>query len=140
MSIFCQKNVHSLKNTVLSYHFFQIFNEKPSAAMLIFVSKNVNSFKNKQYHVLKKSIGCTFFRFFTKKPLFSFPYFVNKTIISKKDTHSLKSTVLSCLFSNFHEKPHPAMPIFGQKKRQVCYIYTTFWVQKVNWMPFLYFS
>ena len=130
MSIFCKnifslktrflcpylkKNIHSLKNTMLSYHFSQIFHEKPSPAMLIFVSKKVNSFKNKLYHRLKKSIGCTFFRFFTKNPC-SHPHILStERSLSEKDTHSLKNTMLSCLFSNFHEKPHPAIPIFGQK-------------------------
>ena len=43
MSIFYEKNVHSLKNTVLSCHSFQIFHEKPNSVMPIFVQKNVNS-------------------------------------------------------------------------------------------------
>ena len=44
-TIFCQKTVHFLKNTMLSCQVFQNFHEKPPAAMPIFGQKNINSVK-----------------------------------------------------------------------------------------------
>ena len=38
-SIFCQKNVHSLKNTVFLCHFFKIFMKNPLAVKTIFGQK-----------------------------------------------------------------------------------------------------
>ena len=49
MARFCQKNLHSLKNTMLSCNFFQIFHEKPPSVMPIFGKKNVNSVKTILY-------------------------------------------------------------------------------------------
>ena len=50
MPIFCHKNVHSLKNTVLSCNFFHIFLEKPHAVMHVFGQKFVNSVKTTIYY------------------------------------------------------------------------------------------
>ena len=65
-SIFCQKNVHSLKNTVLLCHFFKIFMKNPLLSRPYLVKKRQFSQK---YIIIwpNKSIGCPFFRFFTKK-------------------------------------------------------------------------
>ena len=79
MARFCQKNLHSLKNTMLSCNFFQIFHEKPPSVMPIFGKKNVNSVITTLQYGTKKSIGCPFFRYFTKKSLLSCPYFVKTT-------------------------------------------------------------
>ena len=40
-SMYCQKNVHSLKNTVLSCHFFQAFHEKPQLSRPYLVNKTL---------------------------------------------------------------------------------------------------
>ena len=65
-SIFCQKNVHALKNTVLLCHFFKIFMKNPLLSRPYLVKKRQFSQK---YIIIwpNKSIGCHFFRFFTKK-------------------------------------------------------------------------
>ena len=65
-SIFCQKNVISLKNTVLLCHFFKIFMKNPLLSRPYLVKKRQFSQK---YIIIwpNKSIGCPFFRFFTKK-------------------------------------------------------------------------
>ena len=65
-SIFCQKNVHSLKSTVLLCHFFKIFMKNPLLSRPYLVKKRQFSQK---YIIIwpNKSIGCPFFRFFTKK-------------------------------------------------------------------------
>ena len=93
----------------------------------IFGLQNVNSVKTAVYYEPKKSIGCPFFRFLTKKSLLSCLYFFKKTsIFSKifcshvhillKNVHFLKNTVLPChLFQIFHGKSLPVKPIFGQK-------------------------
>ena len=69
IKIFCRKYVLSLKNKVLSF-FFQILYEKIPAVMPIFGQKNVNTDKTAQYYGPKKSIGRSFFRFFTKNPCY----------------------------------------------------------------------
>ena len=45
MPIFCQTNVHSLKNTVLSSHFFSFFIKNPLFPCPYLDQKNVNSVK-----------------------------------------------------------------------------------------------
>ena len=115
MPIFCQKNVHSLKNTILpcpyfvkkrpfsQNHcalmslFFQIFHEKPPALMPIFGQKNVHSVKTTPYYGPRKSIVWT-------EPIFC-----------RKNVHSLKKTVLLCQLKKNHEKPPAVMPIFDKK-------------------------
>ena len=66
MTIFCQKNVHSVKNTVLLCHFFQIFHEKPPAVMPTFGHNDVDSVKTTLYYGPKNSIGCLFSDFSRK--------------------------------------------------------------------------
>ena len=79
--IFCQKNFNPLKNTVLSCIFFQIFHEKPPAVMPIFGQKNVNSVKTKLYYGPKKSIGCPFSPIFHQKITAPVPIFCQKKSI-----------------------------------------------------------
>ena len=77
MPIFCQENVHSQKNTILSKNvrslkntalmsFFQNFHEKLSAVKPIFCQKNVNSVNTTLCYGPNKTILCPFFLFFTK--------------------------------------------------------------------------
>ena len=63
------KNDHSLKDTMLSCHFFSIFLKKPPVAMSISGQKNVNSVKLHyiMYYGPKKSIRCLFFPIFHEK-------------------------------------------------------------------------
>ena len=63
---FVKKKVHSLKNTVLLCHFFKIFMKNPLLSRPYLVKKRQLSQK---YIIIwpNKSIGCPFFRFFTKK-------------------------------------------------------------------------
>ena len=116
MPIFCQKNVHSLKNTVLPCHFFQIFMKNPFLSCPFLVKKM--SILSKLHYILgpKSQQGISFFKVFTIKLLLSCSYFV-------KSVHSLKNTLLSCpyfvkkgpfsqkhsvlmsLFRIFYEKP-----------------------------------
>ena len=121
MPIFCQKNGHSHENTLLSYHFFQNFHEKPSIVMPLFGQKNVSSVKTTIYYGRKKSIGCFFFCYFSRKnyysnahvlkrrpfsknALLSCPYFVEKTSNLSKTQCShviffkfyMKNSLLSC--------------------------------------------
>ena len=53
MPRFCQKHVHSLKNTMLSCNFFLIFHEKHPSVMPIFGKKT--SILSKLYYILSKS-------------------------------------------------------------------------------------
>ena len=130
---FCQKNVHTLKNTMLLCpyfvkkrpfskkrcaltYFFLFFYEKAPALMTIFSHKNVNSVKSTLYYRAKKSIGYLFSKFCTIKSLLSCTYFVEKSSFSKntlllcphfvqKNVHSLKNIMLSGhFFSNFSLK------------------------------------
>ena len=41
-------------------------------------------------------------------------------------------------FQIFYEKPPAVLPIFVQKKCQICQNYTILWDQKVNRMPFFH--
>ena len=81
MPIFC-KNVHSLKthsshyvnslkNTVLSRHFFQKFLYKPNTLMPIFGQKTSILLKLHYFMVIKVTRMPFLFRFFTKKSLLS---------------------------------------------------------------------
>ena len=107
MPIFCQK-IHSLKNTALSCHFFQIFHEKPPAVMPIFGQKNVNSVKTTLYYGPKKSIGCPFFSiFFEKPPVVMF-------ISGKKYVNSVKTTLYYVLWAKKVDK----MPFFSDFLRK----------------------
>ena len=90
MPIFCQKNVHPHKNTVLSCHFFLIFYVKPPCSHTHIWSEKRPFCRNNTILWAKKVNRMPFFRFFTKKSLLSCPYFVKKTSILKKNT------LLSC--------------------------------------------
>ena len=97
MTIFCQKNVHSLKNKLLSclyfvkksilsktlrshVIFFSNFSWKTPAVMPIFGQKNVNSVKTTLYYGSKKSIGCPFFPIFHEKINALMPIFYQKYV------------------------------------------------------------
>ena len=92
MLICCQKNVHSLKNTVLSCHFFQIF-MKTHIVMPIFGQTSVNSVKTTLDYGPKKSIGCPFFQFLTKN------HYCHSHILSKKPPFPGKQAALMPIFS-----------------------------------------
>ena len=78
--IFYPKIVHSLKNTVLSCHFFNFFmkNHLLSCPYLV---KNVNSVRTTLQDGPKKSIGCPFFPIFHEKITTLMPTFCQKTSI-----------------------------------------------------------
>ena len=61
MPTFCQKIIHSLKNTLLHSILFN-FNEKTTDVMPIVVPKNLISVKTTLLYGQKKSIGCPFFK------------------------------------------------------------------------------
>ena len=95
MPIIVRKNVHSVKNTVLSYHFFIFFMKTPCVYAHI-LWKNINSIKRLYiYYWTKKSRGCSFFSDFSQENHSSHAH------ILLKNVHSLKNTAL--------------MPIFRQK-------------------------
>ena len=125
MPIFCQNNVQSLKNTVLSCP--------------------------KLHYIMgpKSQKDALFFLFFTTKYQLLCPYFVRKTSILKKTrysyAHSLskkrplsqKHNAFMSSFSFFHEKPLLSCPYLVQKKHWFCQNYTILWDKKVNRIPFL---
>ena len=104
LSWYFVKNVYSLKNTLLSRPyfvkktyilsktlcshaiFFKFFNEKPPAAMSIFGRKKRKFCRNNIVWIMgqKSQWDAFFFRFFMKKSLFLYPYFVNITIRCQK--------------------------------------------------------
>ena len=152
MPIFYQKNVYSLKNTLLSYPYQskkRPFSQKQSALMCFFFkifmknsccrahdwSKNVNSVKTTLYFGSKESIGCPFFLFLTKKLLLLCPYFVKKRPFSKKKQLSsprflkktstfLKTQCSHVFFFIFHKHPILSCRYFV-KKRRFCQNYNT---------------
>ena len=109
MPIFCRKNIHSLRNTVLLCQ-LKKNHEKPPAVMPIFDQKT--SILSKQHYIMsqRSQQDALFFRFLTKKLSLLCPYFVKKRPFSKKHTllsclmpivckkkvNSLKITILSC--------------------------------------------
>ena len=105
-----QKNVHILKNTVLScvFFFFKFF-MKNSCCRAHDWSKNVDSVKTTLYSGPKKSIWCPFFLFLTKKNYCSFVHILSKNV------HSLKR---------------------NSSHRQFCQNQNTWWAIKVHKMPF----
>ena len=125
--MFCQKNVHSVKNT-LPCHFFLVFYEKSPAVKPIFGKKNVGFVKIALYVGSKKLIGCSFCSAFSRKNHFSHAHILSKIVyslkthyshthISQKNVHSLKNTMLSCVFyfSNFSWKTPAIVHMIGQK-------------------------
>ena len=94
MSIICQKNVHSLKNLVLSCHFFQLFHENPLLSFPYLV-KNGNSVKTTQYYGSKKSIGYFLFSDFLRKNHSSNAHICQKKMSILLKTHSSHAHNLS---------------------------------------------
>ena len=87
-SMFCQKNVHSVKNT-LPCHFFLVFYEKSPAVKPIFGKKTVGFVKITLYFGSKKLIGCPSFLIFSRKNNCS-----NAHILSKNRPFSEKNLLL----------------------------------------------
>ena len=139
MPIFCRKNVHSLRNTVLLCQ-LKKNHEKPPAVMPIFDQKT--SILSKQHYIMsqRSQQDALFLRFLTKKLSLLCPYFVKKRpfskkthcsqvyILSKKRPFSQKHCAPMSFFQNFHEKPPAVKTIFGQKTSilQGC-SFTKFW-------------
>ena len=94
------KNINSLKNTVLSYHFFQFCHEKPPPVIPIFSHKKSKFCENYTIFGPKKSIGCHFFPIFLVKITSLMPIFCKKNVHSLKTYHS-HAPILSkkCPFS-----------------------------------------
>ena len=90
MPIFCQKNVSSLKKTVLPCYLFQIYHEKRYAVIPKSAQKNVNSVKTTLSYGPKKLIGSYFFPIFNQETTLLMPIFLSKIV------RSLKNTMLSC--------------------------------------------
>ena len=89
MPILCQKNIHTHKNKLLSYNFYQFFYKKLPAFIPIFGQKNANSVKITHYDQESEK-DVLFFGFFTKKIC------SNAHIFSKKKRQFSKKTLLSC--------------------------------------------
>ena len=111
MPIFCQKNVHSLKKRYSHLiFFFQSFSWKTPAFMHIFDQNNRQFCQHYTISWAKKVNTMLFLSDFSrknhcshayilpKKPPFSKKHNVLIPIFNQKIVHSLKNTVLSCLF------------------------------------------
>ena len=110
---FCQKNVHSLKNTMFSCHIFQFFHENPMLSSPHFVQSNV---------------------YCQKKTLLSCPYFVKKMSILSK---TLCSHVI---FLIFLWKTPAFMPTFGHKDFSSITTTSCYGTKKSTRCPFADFS
>ena len=100
MPIFEQNYVKSVKTLGARAIFFKIFNEKTPSFIHMVGQKNVNSVKTTLFYGPKKSIGSPYFPTFHEKKYCSHAHILSKNV------HSLKNTVLSCIFFQiFHEKP-----------------------------------
>ena len=106
MPIFCEENVQSVKNTMLSSQYI--------------IKKNVQSLKN-------TVVRCYFFKIFRKKFLLSSSYLVKKTSILSKLNY------ITGLRSQY--EPPAVIPIFGQKA-SILSNYTILWGKTVKKMPF----
>jgi len=147
MSILCQKNVHSPKNMVLSYHLCKTFHKNPYCHAHIW-SKNVNSMKATLFYGLKKSKGCPFSRIFKKISLLSCPYFIKNTPILKKNTvlsrpyfvkknvHSLKKLYSHVILSQIFMKNSLPSCTYLVKKRIFCRNCSMFGSDKSIGYPF----
>ena len=100
-SMFCQKNVHSVKNT-LPCHFFLVFYEKSPAFKPIFGKKNVGFVKITLYFGSKKLIGCPSFLIFHGKKIALMHIFCQKIV------HSLKRT---CSYGHIMSKTR--LPLYS---------------------------
>ena len=143
---FCQKNVHSLKNTLFSrvylvrktsifsktlcspVNFFKIFMKNPLLPCLYLVKKT--SILSKLYYIFGQKVNrMPFFLIFQVKTTAFMPIFCQKTSglsktqcsnfhILSKSVHSLKNIVLNVILSKFFMKnPFAVMPIVGQKNK-----------------------
>ena len=118
MPLFFQKNVNSLKNILLSYHFFsQIFYEKSPSAVPIFGPKNVISVKHHYIIGQKNSIVFPIFRFAWKN-LCSHAHILLKTFILSKTQCS------HVIFSNLKWKPPCYFAHIWSKSYQLYQNYT----------------
>ena len=106
MPIYCRKNVHPLKNTMLSYHFVQIL-WKNQDVMPIFGQKCVDSVKTTLYYGLKKLIWYPFSDFLRKNHC-------SNTHILWKNAHSLKTDCFHVIFF-FMKNPMLPCPYLVQK-------------------------
>ena len=150
MPIFCQKNVQSHKNTLLSYNIFRISIKNSLLPCPYLVKKKVNSVKTTLYYGRKKSIGCPFLPIFQGKITALMP------MLFQKDVHSLKNTLLSCpyfvektsilsktlyshiIFLTFKWKTPCCHAHIWSKNRQFCQNYIILWIKKVNRMLFFF--
>ena len=143
---FCQKNVHSLKNTLFSraylvrktsifsktlcshVNFFKIFIKNPLLPCLYLVKKNINSVKALLYFWPKSQQDALFSDFSSKNNCFHADILSKNVCLSKtqcsnfhilsKSVYSLKNTVLNVILSKFFmNNPFAVMPIFGQKNK-----------------------
>ena len=147
MLIFCQKNVHSLKNTMLSCHFFFIYMIYPCCHARIW-SANCQFCQNYIKLWTKKVNRMPFFLISHKKSVLSFPFFVKKRPFSenklllcqywgKKHQFFQKQGDLILFVFNFSRKTRCCHVHIWSKKRQFCQNYTILLAKKVNRMPFL---
>ena len=115
--------------------------------MPIFGQKTSILLKLHYFMVIKVTRMPFLFRFFTKKSLLSWKYFIKNTYIlkkthcshahiSQKNVHSLKNTVLSCVFfSNFSWKTPAVVHMIGQKTSILSKLHSILG-QKSHRMPF----
>ena len=115
--------------------------------MPIFGQKTSILLKLHYFMVIKVTRMPFLFRFFTKKSLLSWKYFIKNTYIlkkthcshahiSQKNVHSLKNTMLSCaFFSNFSWKTPAVVHMIGQKTSILSKLHSILG-QKSHRMPF----
>ena len=115
-SMFCQKNVHSLKNTVLSCHFFSSFSWKTPRCQDHIWSKKRYFCENYTIIWAQKVNRMPFFPIFHWKVTSLMPILCKKNvhylkthcfhahIFCQKNVHSLKKTLLSYNFFKFFMK------------------------------------
>ena len=143
------KNAHSLKNTMLSCHFFSNSSWKnPCCHVHIW---SIKSQFSQSYTILwaKKSIRCLFCRFSRKNQCY-YAYILSKNVHSQKkhctNAHILpikhpfsqKYNILSCYFCRDSDKKLPSVTLlFGQKN--VNSVKTTlYYRQKKSGCPFFF--
>ena len=107
MAIFSPKNINYLKNTLLSYNFFQIFHEPPPPPpptpprchTHIWLKKR-QSCQNYTIFWANEDNRISFF------PLFNEKIFALMSIFCKKNVYSLIKTLLSCTYF-YRKNVHP---------------------------------
>ena len=121
MPTHCQKNVHFLKKTVLSCHFFQIGHKKSPALMPVFDIKLSILLKLHQF-MGQKGQQMPFFSDFLQQRLLSCSYFV-------KNIYSLKNTLFMCIYYVkkflFSQKPNALFSFFFKfiMKNPSCHVH-----------------